>query len=535
MPKKILLADDSVTIQKVVELTFSEGDYLITSVSNGKLAVEQLTKDRPDIAIVDIIMPEMSGYEVAEYIKKNPQFSAIPVILLTGTFEPFDEERAKKSGAEAYVTKPFDSKMLIEKVESLLAQKVKVENVETVPPATIFQSRQEYQVPGVVSDRYIEEMKSEQEQQFPKVEELKEEEKEISSSIAADFIPSVDEIQAPPVEENPAEATAISSEHLPPADFEGFEALAEPPLPAFEEAAAAEQVVEEFPAQAETAAEEEFSSKQGFVEPEEKEPVQEEFKSEGFQTPHPDFDISEHAFEEPPEVSEKPSFEEGVIEIPTPTAQEVEKESQEGKEETVIPEEGSATESLPAEEIPSPYSQESVIEVGEEKEPPFFEGVPSFVETPIAPETPEIVTDLSEQVMMVAEGQQKAQEVKEEEVPKKSVMEEEPEKENDEPFEQFAPPSEEMISEEEKSASEKITEKVEEHIEEEKPLEKETISELVVKSIEVSPEVVESVVRKVVEELAPSIIKNIAWEVIPELANTIIKKRIEELEKETEK
>lgn len=533
MPKKILLADDSVTIQKVVELTFAEGDYQITSVSNGKLAVEQLTKDRPDIAIVDIIMPEMSGYEVAEFIKKNPEYSAIPVILLTGTFEPFDEERAKKSGAEAYVTKPFDSKMLVEKVESLLAQKVKVENVEKIPPATIFQSRQEYQVPGVVADRYIEEMKSEQEQEFPKVEELKEEEKGVSSSIAADFIPSVDEIQSPQIEESPAEATAISSEQLPPADFEGFEALAEPPLPTFEETPPVEQVVEEPPARVETPAEEELSAKKDFIESEEREPAQEEFKGEEIQAPQPEFDISERAFEEQPEFPEKPSFEEGVVEIPTPAVSEVEQEPQIEKGEQ-FSEEGFVQESAPADEVPTSYPQENVIEVGEEKEPSFFESVPSFVETPSVPEAPEIVTDLSEQVMMVAEGQQKAEEFKEEEVQEESVMEEEPPKEFEQPFEPSLPQNEE-IPQEEKFVQEEIIEKEEEQIKEEKPLEKEETSLPKVEKVEVSPEIVESVVRKVVEELAPSIIKNIAWEVIPELANTIIKKRIEELEKEAEK
>lgn len=534
MPKKILLADDSVTIQKVVELTFSEGDYLITSVSNGKLAIEQLTKNRPDIAIVDIIMPEMSGYEVAEYIKKNPQYSAIPVILLTGTFEPFDEERAKKSGAEAYITKPFDSKMLIDKVESLLAQKVKVESVETVPPATIFQSRQEYQIPGVVSEHHIEEMKLEQGQEFPKVEELKEEEKQISSSIAADFIPSADENQAPFVEESPDEATAISSEQLPSADFEGFEALAEPPLSSFDETVPTDQIADESPKQTETPAEEEYSTNQGLTESEEKEPIQEELKSEDNESQQPDIDVSEQAFEKQQEVLVSNSLEEEIIETPSPAERESEQEHKAGEEEVVL-EESEAKETLSAEEISPSFSQESEIDVGEEKEQSFFGDVSTSVETPVAAETSEIVTDLSEQVMMVAEGQQKAEEAKEEAGFEEKVIEEEQQEENEQFVEQGALSSEEMVKEEEKIAPTEIAEKVEEQIVEEKPLEKEKISEQKTENIEVSPEVVESIVRKVVEELAPSIIKNIAWEVIPELANTIIKKRIEELEKENEK
>jgi CheY-like chemotaxis protein len=122
MPKKILLADDSITIQKVVELTFSDGDYEVTAVNNGAKAVAKLAEMRPDIILSDIIMPEKNGYEVCEYVKSNPDFRNIPVVLLTGTFEPFDPDRAEKAGCDAVVTKPFESQSLIHKVEELIAQ-----------------------------------------------------------------------------------------------------------------------------------------------------------------------------------------------------------------------------------------------------------------------------------------------------------------------------------------------------------------------------------------------------------------------------
>jgi len=121
MPKKILLADDSITIQKVVELTFSEGDYQVFSVGNGSLALRRIQEVRPDIALLDVIMPEVSGYEVCEKVKKDPATSRIPVLLLTGTFEPFDRKRAEAAGAEGHLTKPFESQALIAKVEELIA------------------------------------------------------------------------------------------------------------------------------------------------------------------------------------------------------------------------------------------------------------------------------------------------------------------------------------------------------------------------------------------------------------------------------
>ena len=120
LPKKILLADDSITIQKVVELTFSDGDYEVIATNNGTKAIELLDKFRPDIILSDIIMPEKNGYEVCEYVKSRPDLKHIPVILLTGTFEPFDPERAEKAGCDAVVTKPFESQGLIQKVEDLI-------------------------------------------------------------------------------------------------------------------------------------------------------------------------------------------------------------------------------------------------------------------------------------------------------------------------------------------------------------------------------------------------------------------------------
>ncbi|HEX2833550.1 MAG TPA: response regulator [Thermoanaerobaculia bacterium] len=121
MPKKILLADDSITIQKVVELTFSDGDYEVTAVNNGAKALQKLNEMRPDIILSDIIMPEKNGYEVCEYVKSHPEFRNIPVVLLTGTFEPFDPDRAEKAGCDAVVTKPFESQSLIHKVEELIS------------------------------------------------------------------------------------------------------------------------------------------------------------------------------------------------------------------------------------------------------------------------------------------------------------------------------------------------------------------------------------------------------------------------------
>jgi CheY-like chemotaxis protein len=123
MGKKILLADDSLTIQKVVELLFSDSEYQLTCVSNGRQALDKVRDEMPDLILADVVMPEKNGYEVCEEIKKNPATARIPVVLLAGTFEPFDRERAERLGCSAIVSKPFDSHQLLRKVESILAGK----------------------------------------------------------------------------------------------------------------------------------------------------------------------------------------------------------------------------------------------------------------------------------------------------------------------------------------------------------------------------------------------------------------------------
>ena len=117
---KLLLADDSVTIQRVIELTFADESVDVIAVGDGKAAIERLATDPPDIVLADVGMPERDGYEVAEHIKGTPQLSHIPVLLLTGAFEPIDEKRAKKIGCDGVLVKPFEPQMVISRVRELL-------------------------------------------------------------------------------------------------------------------------------------------------------------------------------------------------------------------------------------------------------------------------------------------------------------------------------------------------------------------------------------------------------------------------------
>ena len=119
MRRTILLADDSVTIRKIVELTFGGTDIRVESVGSGREALERLPDLRPDLALLDVVMPGPSGYEVCRAIKASPR--PVPVLLLAGTFEPFDAALARDCGSDGHVTKPFDARQLVERVERLLA------------------------------------------------------------------------------------------------------------------------------------------------------------------------------------------------------------------------------------------------------------------------------------------------------------------------------------------------------------------------------------------------------------------------------
>jgi CheY-like chemotaxis protein len=119
MKRRILLADDSVTIQKVIELTFMDEDYEVRAVSNGDDAVKLLPELKPDFVIADVHMPGANGYEVCRRSKAlRPD---VPVLLLVGTFEPFDEAQARAVGSDSHLKKPFDSQELLQRVEELLA------------------------------------------------------------------------------------------------------------------------------------------------------------------------------------------------------------------------------------------------------------------------------------------------------------------------------------------------------------------------------------------------------------------------------
>ncbi len=123
MGARILVADDSVTIQKVVELTFSKEDFVLAQARSGEETIREAKETRPDLVLLDLVMPDMNGYDVCAALRAEPALRSVPVILLAGTFESFDRQRAAQVGANDFVTKPFESQVLIGKVKQLLFAK----------------------------------------------------------------------------------------------------------------------------------------------------------------------------------------------------------------------------------------------------------------------------------------------------------------------------------------------------------------------------------------------------------------------------
>ena len=140
---KLLLADDSVTIRKVVELTFADEGVEVFSVADGDAAMQTFIEVQPDIVLVDVEMPGPNGYQICEMIKQDAATRHIPVLLLVGSFEPFDQTEAERVGADGFLTKPFHSvRELVVRVSDLLGTQTTAPAVtpETADIEELYQS-----------------------------------------------------------------------------------------------------------------------------------------------------------------------------------------------------------------------------------------------------------------------------------------------------------------------------------------------------------------------------------------------------------
>ena len=116
----VLLADESTTTRRIVELCFAEPDVEVVAVGNGEEALARLASDPPDIILADITLPKRSGYDVAAYVSARPELAHIPVVLLAGALDTIDTAAVRRSGCRSVIRKPFDPRQLSAHVRNLL-------------------------------------------------------------------------------------------------------------------------------------------------------------------------------------------------------------------------------------------------------------------------------------------------------------------------------------------------------------------------------------------------------------------------------
>ena len=150
---KILVADDSATIHKIVSLTFAQEEFAVESVLNGNQVLDKALDVKPDVILVDAFIPGLNGYQVCEKIKATPPLSRIPVLLMVGSLEPFDKVEATRVGCNGYLTKPFDTSELIHMVHSVVAQAR--ESDASSPPAAVAAQAKEFPQLGLAMATYL--------------------------------------------------------------------------------------------------------------------------------------------------------------------------------------------------------------------------------------------------------------------------------------------------------------------------------------------------------------------------------------------
>ena len=120
MKLKILVVDDSITIQKIVGMAFEKEDAEVQGIGDGQEAFEKIVEFKPDIVLADVDMPGIDGFQLSKKIKENPDLANIKVLLLASDFEDFDEDRFKKCQAENHISKPFKSDDIIQMVARVM-------------------------------------------------------------------------------------------------------------------------------------------------------------------------------------------------------------------------------------------------------------------------------------------------------------------------------------------------------------------------------------------------------------------------------
>lgn len=133
MPATVLVVDDSPTALRLIRLAVEAGGYRVLTASDGNEAIDVAQRERPDLVVLDIILPKKNGFQVCRHLKALPETGGIKVVLLSSKSHEMDILWGKRQGADGYLTKPFESEQLLACIESAL----RAEPASLVVPSSI--------------------------------------------------------------------------------------------------------------------------------------------------------------------------------------------------------------------------------------------------------------------------------------------------------------------------------------------------------------------------------------------------------------
>ena len=132
-PSKVLIADDNPQILELLEAYLEPLPVHVVLATDGQATIEMVERERPDLILLDIMMPKRSGFEVCRALKDDPRYRDIPVIMVTALNEVGDMERARECGAEDYLSKPVNKGQLLERVQNLLKLRHLKQSLDQAP------------------------------------------------------------------------------------------------------------------------------------------------------------------------------------------------------------------------------------------------------------------------------------------------------------------------------------------------------------------------------------------------------------------
>ena len=119
-PKKILIVDDEADMRETISIRLEISNFEVIEARDGEEGLEKAKKEKPDLIVLDLMMPKITGFEVCRMLKFDDAYKNIPIIVLSALSQQLDREKAAQCGADAYFIKPFDLDLLVTKIESLL-------------------------------------------------------------------------------------------------------------------------------------------------------------------------------------------------------------------------------------------------------------------------------------------------------------------------------------------------------------------------------------------------------------------------------